>query len=652
MRWSVLRASCLPPLLLLLVACPNPPEDDDSTSPAQESPGPATSTTPGHTEPPMGATSTPEITAPPGATPTLEPGVPATPTSPGGASPTPPAATPTPHGGASPTPPAATPTSIPDKATATPEPSPTPTLAPTATPQVDQDGDGFFAADDCDDSDPVSYPGADETCDAADNDCDGETDEGLPLADYYLDTDGDGYGAGDPVSSCRDLDGHATISGDCADGDPNAYPGADEVPYDGIDQDCDGIDLTDVDGDGHSGAVGGTDCDDLDPTIYQGATEIPYDGIDQDCDYADLTDVDGDGYDGGDGGTDCDDAEAGTNPGATEIPYDGIDQDCDGIDLTDVDGDGYDGGDGGTDCDDEDPDVHPGAQEVCDGIDQDCDGVRDEEVTSTYYVDADGDGFGVPADPIEACEQPEGYAENSADCDDSDPEIRPDTNGQCPLGSSCSSILAAGRGSGDGVYLVDPDGLDSGFDPFEVYCDMTTDGGGWIVFQRRVDGSIDFYRGWSDYLAGFGSLEGEFWLGNEKIHLLTSTVASTLRVDMTRYTGDVYYATYGIFSVDAASNDYMLHVDQYAGTAPDCVDLSGMGEHNGMGFTTFDRDNDQWSGNCAQAYKGGWWYGSCHYNNLNGIYYGGPHSSYADGIDWYCVTGYYEALTFVEMKMR
>jgi hypothetical protein len=149
-----------------------------------------------------------------------------------------------------------------------------------------------------------------------------------------------------------------------------------EVPYDGVDQDCDGADLVDVDLDGvDSVEVGGSDCDDSEPTVRPGAMEVPYDGIDQDCDGSDVVDVDGDGFVAVEAsGDDCDDSDPYAHPGAEEVAGDGIDQDCDGVDAPyrDEDGDGFGVDD---DCDDTDPSVYPGAPELCDdGIDHDCDG--------------------------------------------------------------------------------------------------------------------------------------------------------------------------------------------------------------------------------------------------------------------------------------
>ena len=113
----------------------------------------------------------------------------------------------------------------------------------------------------------------------------------------------------------------------------------------------------------------------------------------------------------------------------------------------------------------------------------------------------------------------------------------------------------------DGVYTIDPDGLGS----FQVRCDMSTDGGGWTVFQKRQDGSQNFFLEWSDYKAGFGNLSGEFWLGLDKIHRLTKSGQNVLRVDLMDFNDAERYAKYGTFSLADESNKYRLIVGNYSG---------------------------------------------------------------------------------------
>ncbi|MFT5682841.1 MAG: (2Fe-2S) ferredoxin [Myxococcota bacterium] len=184
----------------------------------------------------------------------------------------------------------------------------------------------------------------------------------------------------------RDNDGYdAVITGgpDCDDTDETVNPGAEEIWYDGVDQDCDGND-TDADGDGIDAVeVGGVDCDDEDAAIYPEAVEVWYDGVDQDCDGNDA-DADGDGFVGPD--EDCDDGNEAVYPDAEEVWYDGVDGNCTGDNDLDADGDGYAHEDyGGDDCNDFSAVVHPGAEEVWyDGVDSDC------SYTSDYDVDGDG----------------------------------------------------------------------------------------------------------------------------------------------------------------------------------------------------------------------------------------------------------------------
>ena len=180
---------------------------------------------------------------------------------------------------------------------------------------------------------------------------------------------------------------------------------------------------------------------------------------------------------------------------------------------------------------------------------------------------------------------------------------------------------------------------------FQVYCDMETDGGGWTVFQRRQDGSEDFYRGWTDYETGFGDLNGEFWLGLDKIHRVTGTGQSnTLRIDLGDFEGNQRYAKYTSFGVSDSSTNYRLTVAGYGGDATDSLTY-----HNGKMFSTKDRDNDADRSNCAQSWNGAWWYNDCHYSNLNGLY---SSTTYGQGINWQTWKGYSYSLKFTEMKVR
>ena len=191
---------------------------------------------------------------------------------------------------------------------------------------------------------------------------------------------------------------------------------------------------------------------------------------------------------------------------------------------------------------------------------------------------------------------------------------------------------------------MNPDGRGS----FNVYCDMRTDGGGWTVFQRRKDGSVDFYRGWNDYKSGFGQLTAEFWLGNDKIHRLTAASPCSLRVELEDWNGVRVYAKYGTFSISDEQAKYRLGVGSYSGTAGDSL---GPGDHdlNNMAFSTKDRDNDRASYNCAVYWSGAWWYNGCHNSNLNGKYVGDKSDS--RGLKWNRFRGE-RSLKFTEMKLR
>ncbi|RUS69297.1 hypothetical protein EGW08_022939 [Elysia chlorotica] len=175
-----------------------------------------------------------------------------------------------------------------------------------------------------------------------------------------------------------------------------------------------------------------------------------------------------------------------------------------------------------------------------------------------------------------------------------------------------------------------------------LLCDTVTDGGGWIVIQRRYTGEVDFYRNWASYKAGFGSLDNEFWLGNDNIHTITSTGRYELRVDL-KYKGQSRFANYGMFSIDGEEEKYKLHVGSYSGTAGDNLEY-----HNGQNFSTFDQDNDLANYySCAKKYFGAWWYKSCLYSSLNGKW--GRRNT--EGLVWQHTAGV-DTVEFSEMKIR
>ena len=367
----------------------------------------------------------------------------------------------------------------------------------TAPPPVDADGDGSTEDVDCDDTRSDIHPGAEEVCDSADNDCDGEIDEDATDAStWYEDLDQDGYGdAFTTVTTCTLPVGFVSNPDDCDPLDPSAHPGGIEV-CDGVDNDCDGfVDgpdslnavewYADVDGDGYGDAASTT----------------------LNCSLPDS------GYVADD--TDCDDTEAAVNPGATET-CNSIDDDCDTLVddsdpsvagqatwYPDVDADGY--GDSrfgtaacnppsghvsdSTDCSDLDGTAYPGANEVCDGDEENCDGIVDEASAIdavTWYADADGDGFGDAGTGTPNCNQPSGTVDDGSDCDDTNASVNPDADEICDALDTDEDCNGAADDADAGVTDATvhfPDGDGDGFgdeaDAGTGYCDppsgVTTD---------------------------------------------------------------------------------------------------------------------------------------------------------------------------------
>ncbi|XP_059168780.1 ficolin-2-like [Physella acuta] len=178
-----------------------------------------------------------------------------------------------------------------------------------------------------------------------------------------------------------------------------------------------------------------------------------------------------------------------------------------------------------------------------------------------------------------------------------------------------------------------------------VMCDTVTDGGGWTIFQRRVNGSIDFYRNWTEYKYGFGDYKiGDFYLGNENIYCLNVMYPHELRIDMT-YKGVSYYAYYSNFTLSSEIQMYKISIKGYSGTVKDSFTVN-----NNQEFTTYDVDNDNGgNNNCAVVYHGAWWYNACHTVHLNGVWRSKVNSK---GLMWQSITGNYDSVSSCEMKIR
>ncbi|XP_033120842.1 ryncolin-4-like [Anneissia japonica] len=197
-----------------------------------------------------------------------------------------------------------------------------------------------------------------------------------------------------------------------------------------------------------------------------------------------------------------------------------------------------------------------------------------------------------------------------------------------------------------GVYEIMPC---SSCNAFLAYCDMDTDGKAWTVFQRRQDGSVDFNQNWKTYASGFGKLSGEFWLGNKKIHKITSSAKYEFRIDMVATDYSTYHVTYESIEIESAAENFRLNIGEYIeanSTAAEGFSSTQLTtqSNNGMSFSTVDRDNDNIGENaCSISYNCGWWFNACYISNLNGLY--------ESGIIWDHGGNHY-ILRFSEMKMR
>jgi hypothetical protein len=328
----------------------------------------------------------------------------------------------------------------------------------------------YYVSDDtdCDDTDSTINPGATEYCDLIDNNCDGAIDEdsSASAATWYADVDSDGYGdSSSSILSCGQPSGYVSDSSDCDDAVSTTYPGADEY-CDTVDNDCD----TSIDESDALDAL--TWYADSDTDLYgDSSTSTPS------CSQPT-------GYVSDD--TDCDDVDSSINPSASEV-CDSVDNDCDGdtdeasaIDAltwyADSDIDTY--GDSSvsqsacsqpsgyvadaTDCDDTESTTNPGAAEYCDGHDDNCDNVVDEATAldvTTWYRDADSDGYGDSATTLVQCYVTSGYLADSSDCDDSLTSVNPAADEYCDgIDNNCDNLIDDSTAIDATVWYTDADG--------------------------------------------------------------------------------------------------------------------------------------------------------------------------------------------------
>ncbi|XP_028989692.1 microfibril-associated glycoprotein 4-like isoform X2 [Betta splendens] len=209
----------------------------------------------------------------------------------------------------------------------------------------------------------------------------------------------------------------------------------------------------------------------------------------------------------------------------------------------------------------------------------------------------------------------------------------------------CSEVYKQDDSRSSGVYTIFPIGPTS---PVQVHCDMSP-AEQWTVFQRRVDGSVNFYRPWDQYKTGFGTAAGEYWLGLENLFYMTVRRSYELLVDMEDFSGNMASARYSSFSIDSEFNGYRLNVSGFTdGGAGDSLTY-----HSGQKFSTLDKDQDSAGSSCARSYLGGFWYRECHFANPNGVYrWGRDGTIYAVGVIWQHWKGYDYSLKGISMKLR
>ncbi|XP_062378815.1 fibrinogen-like protein 1 isoform X2 [Sardina pilchardus] len=238
------------------------------------------------------------------------------------------------------------------------------------------------------------------------------------------------------------------------------------------------------------------------------------------------------------------------------------------------------------------------------------------------------------------------------------PNVQPQSGS--PTGyTDCSQVFEDGN-LVSGVYMIKP--KESPVSVM-VFCDMR-DGGGWTVFQKRRDGQESFNRTWVEYKHGFGNLlsnDGEFWLGNDPLHYLTSQGKYKLKIKMEDFDGRPRFAEYKNVKVGDEKDEYELQVGDYRGDAGDALvdahphsDRPQSNTPHGLKFSTYDHNNrEEEEPQCIRQDKSGWWFSRCHSGNLNGQYYNGPYQAVTDdGVVWHTWHGYWYSIKSVVMMIR
>ncbi|XP_041448259.1 ficolin-1-like [Drosophila obscura] len=200
--------------------------------------------------------------------------------------------------------------------------------------------------------------------------------------------------------------------------------------------------------------------------------------------------------------------------------------------------------------------------------------------------------------------------------------------------------------SAHGIYTVQVGELD----PFQVSCDAKMAGPGWTVIARRTNKKLHFFRDWEEYKRGFGDITGDFFIGLVRLHAITKSQTQELYVHLEDFEGNTRYAQYDEFHIESENESYrMSKLGAFTGDAGD-----SMTYHKNENFSTYDRDNDNNSGNCAVERMGAWWYDSCTSSNLFGMYLNGnvPSGMEKKGINWYSFRGDRYSHRAIQMMVR